>query len=124
MNYSRQREAMLKLLRNSNDHPTANEIYERMRRDHPRISLGTVYRNLALLTDNGIIKRIDTDDEGVHYDGYTAPHYHFVCSRCGSMCDVHIPQINVDNAVEAECGGEVRGHSLIFYGICKECKNL
>lgn len=124
MNYSKQREAMLNILRNSSSHPTANEIYEMMRRNDPKISLGTVYRNLALLTENGIIKRIDTEDDSAHYDGYTAPHYHFVCDSCGSVCDLQIPPIDIDGAVEAECGGEVSGHSLIFYGICKECKNL
>lgn len=124
MNYSKQRESLLNYLRSTKTHPTANEIYIELRKDDSRISLGTVYRNLALLTENGMIKRVDTDHDTAHYDGEVTPHYHFVCNRCGKVFDLSIRQLNLDKEVEENIGCNVSGHSLIFNGICKECKCL
>ena len=74
MGYSRQREMLLYVLRQTKSHPTADDIYNELRKRDPKISLGTVYRNLALLTRNGSILRIDTEHDSVHYDGLTHPH--------------------------------------------------
>lgn len=122
MNYSKQRQAMLDILHNTRSHPTANDIYLKMRESDPKISLGTVYRNLSLLTENGIIQRIDTEHDSVHYDGFTHPHYHFVCNKCRQVMDIEIAQINVDKEVETKYECSVSGHSLIFYGVCKNCQ--
>lgn len=122
MGYSKQREMMLSVLRSTNSHPTANDIYEEMCKRDPKISLGTVYRNLALLTKSGVILRIDTEHDSVHYDGFTHRHYHFVCNDCGEVTDLSINPINIDSEVEKEIGGDVVGHNLVFYGKCKKCK--
>lgn len=124
MNYSKQRETMLKILRETRTHPTANDIYVEMRRIDPKISLGTVYRNLALLTKNGEIMRIDTDQDSVHYDGFMAPHYHHVCNQCGRITDLDIPQFEPDEEIEKKYGCSVTGHAVVFYGICSKCNML
>lgn len=122
MGYSRQREMLLSVLKDTRSHPTANDIYEEMRKRDPKISLGTVYRNLALLTENGVILRIDTEHDSVHYDGFTHPHYHFVCNGCGEVSDLSVNPLDINEAVENETGGSVAGHTLVFYGKCKKCK--
>lgn len=122
MNYSKQREAMMRILRNTRSHPTAQEIYNEMRKSDPKISLGTVYRNLALLTKTGSVLRIDTNHESVHYDAHTEPHYHFICNECGKVFDLDIKPLDLDGVVEDEFDCTVTGHSLIFYGICGDCK--
>lgn len=123
MNYSKQRESMLRILRSTESHPTANEIYTEMRKTDSKISLGTVYRNLSLLCENGIILRIDTDHDSVHYDGKTEPHSHFVCSDCKRVFDLLIDTGDLDKRVEDEKNFIVTGHSLVFYGKCNNCKN-
>ena len=121
MGYSRQREMMLSVLRETQSHPTATEIYKELRKRDPKISLGTVYRNLALLSENGTILRIDSDHDSVHYDGSTHLHYHFICSKCGAVSDLSVTPINIDALVEEETGGNVTGHTMVFYGKCKKC---
>ena len=115
MGYSRQREMLLSVLKDTKSHPTANAIYEEMRKRDPKISL-------ALLTESGIILRIDTEHDSVHYDGFTHPHYHFVCNGCGEVSDLSINPIGIEAEVEKETGGSVAGHTLVFYGKCKKCK--
>lgn len=122
MNYSKQRETMLSLLQTMKSHPTANEIYLEMRKTEPKISLGTVYRNLNLLSKNGSIARIDSHHDSVRFDGDTSRHYHFVCNLCGKVVDLMMDQIDLADEVKEACGGEVNDHSLIFYGLCKDCK--
>lgn len=124
MNYSKQREALLGYLRSTKSHPTAGDIYAEMRKSDPKISLGTVYRNLSLLLANGTIKRVDTDHDSVHYDGDISPHYHFVCDKCGTVFDTSVNQLDLDKEVEKQLGCDITGHSLIFHGICKNCKGL
>ena len=118
MGFSRQRESLLSVLRSTKSHPTANEIYEMMRKENPKISLGTVYRNLALLSEQGVILRIDTEHDSVHQ------HYHFVCNKCGKVEDLLIEPLNITGEVEKETGCTVSGHMLVFYGECRKCKNL
>lgn len=122
MNYSKQRETMLNILRSTTSHPTANDIYVEMRKNDPKISLGTVYRNLAMLTENGIILRLDTEHNSVHYDGCVKPHYHFVCNDCGKVIDLDIEPIDFDKQIREKHGCNVSSHMLIFYGTCSGCK--
>lgn len=122
MNYSKQRETMLNILRSTKSHPTANEIYVEMRKNNPKISLGTVYRNLAMLTEMGIILRLDTEHDSVHYDGCVAPHYHFVCNDCKRVVDLDIEPIDLNKQINEKYGCNVSSHTLIFYGTCSKCK--
>ena len=81
--YSRQRESIVNFLASRTDHPTAETIYQNIKKEFPNISLGTVYRNLSLLEEIGEIIKISTGVGPDHYDYNTAPHYHFICRGCG-----------------------------------------
>lgn len=121
---SRQRAALLEELRSRKDHPSAEMLYDALKKEHPHMSLGTVYRNLALLTGLGEIKKIPCGDGSERYDGFTGPHDHFVCRICGRVMDVDAQPADTAPGYAAVLSGigEVESHSLIFYGICRECK--
>jgi Fur family peroxide stress response transcriptional regulator len=122
LKYSRQREAVSECLRNRYDHPTADILYQSLRKEFPHISLGTVYRNLNLLSGMGEIRKIECGDGIERYDYNTRDHYHFVCKGCGKVKDLPIEPITGlnDKAVDEDIG-IVESHSLIFYGYCREC---
>lgn len=124
MKYSKQREALLTLLKSTHSHPSADWLYAELKKEFPNISLGTVYRNLALLTKNGTVVKITTSSQKEHFDGFTHKHYHFVCKSCERIYDVELNNADtLDRAVEKELNAEVDSHSLVFYGVCSNCKN-
>ena len=82
MRYSKQRELVLQKVEQLCDHPTAEEIFDLAAKECPGLSLGTVYRNLSLLSDMGLITTLETLDKSIHYDGNTDSHSHFICERC------------------------------------------
>ena len=88
MNYSRQREAIVNVLKSTTSHPSAAWIYDRVRIQIPNISLGTVYRNLAALEKEGIIVKVPVGDNREHFDGDTTPHSHFYCKSCEAISDI------------------------------------
>ena len=120
--HSKQREALIELLKSTKTHPTASWLYEQLKEDFPNISLGTVYRNLKMLSDNGTILKLDIGSGTEHYDGFTHSHYHFVCNECGSVSDIETTFESLNSMAEKETGCAVMNHSLIFYGNCKQCK--
>ncbi len=121
--YSRQREALLDNLSHRYDHPTADMLYESIRAKYPHISLGTVYRNLNLLSEQGRLLKLSCGDGTVHYDYNTSPHYHFYCKSCGRMLDISMSYLeDIDSMVDPEVG-RADSHSLIFYGCCKKCSD-
>ena len=83
LKYSRQRESIKEFLTGRTDHPTADFVYENMKQIYPNISLGTVYRNLSLLADLGEIQKLSSFGGADRFDARTAPHCHFMCTRCG-----------------------------------------
>ncbi len=89
--YSRQREEILRVVQTTDTHPTADWVYEQVRKTLPHISLGTVYRNLNLLADEGLIQRVILDDGIVRFDGNTNDHHHFICTKTGKIYDVMLP---------------------------------
>jgi len=122
MRYSKQREAILNYLQSTTDHPTAETIYEKIRRNIPGISLGTVYRNLAFLADSGKIIKIRTRDETLRFDARTREHYHWQCRVCGKVGDLAIivdPRLNAE--AEQQSGVAIERHDLCFIGVCKDC---
>ena len=123
--HSKQREALLDLLRSTTSHPSADWLYTQLRCSFPNISLGTVYRNLKLLSDNGTIIRLEAGTGTEHYDGQINNHYHFICHTCGEISDVDMDCLPVleDNAAK-KTGAQIDRHSLVFYGQCKKCKNI
>lgn len=122
LKYSRQRESIKEFLSSSCEHPTADVVYLNVKHEFPNISLGTVYRNLNLLTDLGDAIKITTPNGGVHFDGRTAPHYHFYCTKCGSVLDLDLDELKFVNEAAAEnFDGVIENHSMLFYGTCKNC---
>lgn len=120
--YSRQREEIKAYLASRKDHPTADDVYMAIRRQIPNISLGTVYRNLTMLVDTGEITRLRVGDGVDHFDYDTSPHYHFVCTECGSVIDLDMQ--NIDSVLQlagAGFDGKIAGHVTYFYGICGSC---
>lgn len=122
LKYSRQRESIKKFLMTRTDHPTAETIYENLRREYPKISLGTVYRNLSLLTDIGEIRTISTGAGPDRFDGNTKPHYHFICKRCGRVIDLKMQGLeHINLLAQHEFSGCIEEHTVFFYGCCEKC---
>lgn len=122
LKYSRQREVIKESLINREDHPTADMIYMDVRETFPNISLGTVYRNLQLLTDLGEIQKLNVGDGVDHFDAKTFPHYHFICTECGSVIDLQMKNIDtIKDIAGVNFDGQIAGHITYFYGICGNC---
>ena len=122
LKYSRQREAVLVYLRSTKSHPTAEQVYQKIREEFPKISLGTVYRNLNLLADCGEILRLNCGDGVEHFDATTTPHNHFICRRCRQVIDLEADwDFELDTKMVEEFPGKIEGHEIYFYGICKKC---
>jgi Fe2+/Zn2+ uptake regulation proteins len=122
LKYSRQRESIKSCLAGRTDHPTADMIYTDMRELFPCISLGTVYRNLNLLSELGEIQKLTCGDGKDRFDWNTAPHYHFVCRRCGAVTDLPlIPLAELQAQAEKVSGGSIDSHTVYFYGSCARC---
>ena len=119
--YSRQRELIYEALRQTEQHPTAEMIYQWLKPANPSLSLGTVYRNLNLLADEGEIRRMAFPVE--RYDAKTMPHPHFCCDQCGAVYDLHLPyDAELDRQALLASGHDVTGHEVVFHGICTKCK--
>lgn len=117
--YSKQRELIYDSLIRRCDHPSAEMIYHSLKSDHPSLSLGTVYRNLNLLVEEG--RAIAIPFAVNRYDGTTNDHPHFYCTACESLYDITLDvDRNLDSAVEG-LGHKVEQHQLIFKGICSNC---
>ena len=122
LKYSRQRESIKRFLMTRTDHPTAETVYENLRKEYPKISLGTVYRNLSLLTEIGEIQTISTGVGPDRFDGNVEPHYHFICKRCGKVIDLKMQGIeHINLLAQHEFSGSIEGHTVFFYGRCEEC---
>ena len=120
--YSRQREGILRNLQSRRDHPTADMIYDSVRKEYPNISLGTVYRNLTLLSELGEIQRLRLGDGTDHFDADTSPHNHFICNHCKAVIDLEMESIDsIDKVAAAGFQGEIEGHVTYFYGSCPAC---
>lgn len=122
MNYSRQRESIKEYLVSTKEHPTAEVIYQQVRKTYPKISLGTVYRNLTLLVELGEVKKISTGDGTDHYDADTSAHSHYYCKCCHRLMDLDVtPSVEQILAASSAGVGTIESASLLFTGICKDC---
>ena len=120
--HSKQRDSKLEFLRGRYDHPTAETIYENVREKFPKISLGTVYRNLALLTELGEIQTLTVENGPDRFDGNAAPHYHFICKNCNAVIDLDMPDMShIDILAGVGFDGVIESHVAYFYGKCGEC---
>ena len=121
---SRQREEILGFLRSTDSHPTAQQIYEAILKDFPSLSLGTVYRNLGILEDQGHIRKLQYGSTFDRYDADTGSHYHFICKRCGGVYDIELDtKLGLEELASRKSGHRhlIEEHSVDFYGICQHC---
>ena len=122
----RKRDAILNCVRATTSHPSAEWVYENVRIQMPDISLATVYRNLSLFKEQGLIRSLGTVNGVERFDGNTEPHVHFICTQCGGVQD--LPEISVpeelNSAVARSSGGRVDSCQLSFTGICGECRKM
>ena len=122
LKYSRQRELIKANLMHRTDHPTADMVYADIREESPNISLGTVYRNLALLSKLGQINKLTSRDGADRYDWNTRPHNHFVCKVCGCVMDLEGHQIeDLKQQADQMFEGRIEDCSVTFYGVCADC---
>jgi len=120
---SRQRIRILELLRSTTEHPTADWLYTRLKKEFPRLSLGTVYRNLSILNDQGLIKKIHYGSTFDRFEANITPHHHLICEECGAIIDFIMP--NYDEIIDSAgklTDFTVRSHKIEFFGICTNCK--
>lgn len=121
---SRQRERIYHVLRRTREHPTAEWIFERVREEMPKISLGTVYRNLHVLAKQGKVLELDFGEGTKRYDAFISPHYHFVCEKCGTVKDLEVPALDdVNDRIQELVPEQIHSHKLDFYGTCATCQS-
>ena len=121
---SAQRTLIMNIMEGNKTHPTADEIYDQARKADPHISRGTVYRNLNLLVENGILLRVSVHDAADHFDSTLKEHFHFHCRRCHKVLDVPDFCPSEVMAVESkmeEAGFKSLSHTIVFEGFCPDC---
>ena len=117
--YSQQREAIYRSVLEGEDHPSAEMVYSRLKPSMPKLSLGTVYRNLHQMAEEGRMTEIM--GPMIRFDAVTAPHAHFCCRECGGVFAVDLPYDHgLDHLAEMD-GRIVQSHDLTFHGICPAC---
>lgn len=116
-----QRATVLAALRETKEHPTAAELYAAVRERLPRISLGTVYRNLEVLRADGLIRKIEYGAADARYDACLDPHDHVRCHRCGAVRDVEMPARPAVPLPAAAAGFAIEGYRLEYFGVCPAC---
>lgn len=125
MNKTKQRQLIMDLVQQSYDHPTADDVFRVVRQTIPNISLGTVYRNLGVLTDTGAIRKISVPAQADHFDRNTQWHDHMVCVDCGRMFDVNVCSTpTLIEQLAAQSGMRVLGYSLVAQCLCAACAGV
>ena len=121
---TRQRRVILEELRKADSHLTADEVYQMVRRRLPRISLGTVYRNLEVLSESGVIRKLELGGSQRLFDGKAGGHYHVRCIRCGRVDDVSGDLSPIISDILRDVSDyEIIGHRLLLTGLCPGCKS-
>lgn len=119
---TKQRTALLDLLRSTKSHPTAAWLYERLRANYPAMSQGTVYRNLSVLAKQGQVLVLRSGSTFDRFDADTSQHYHIVCERCGRVDDLPLgAEASRDTEAERVSGYRVTGHRIDYFGVCPDC---
>ena len=122
LKHSKQRDMIKDFLMSRKDHPTADIVYMNVRQQPPKISLGSVYRNLTLLADLGEIQRLRLGDGVDHFDADISEHYHFICNDCGGVIDLEMDSISsITDIAQKNFDGCIAGHVTHFYGSCNSC---
>ena len=120
---TKQRTRILELLRLTGIHPTADWLYEHLKSEFPHLSLGTVYRNLSILVEQGLVKKIHFGSTFDRFEANTQPHYHLICESCGKILDFEMPIYDDLNSQAKQLTNfTIHHHKLEFFGICEACK--
>lgn len=124
-NYSRKREAVLRAVRSTTTHPTAEWVYQTLKPEYPDLSLGTVYRNLAQFKEDGVIMSVGIVNGQERFDGNVQPHTHFVCSQCGAVLDIpdDRPEPGRIERIAQHHHIRVDSADIMLRGVCSECLN-
>ena len=121
--HSKQRDRIIEILKQTKTHPTATWIYNELKDEFAGLSLGTVYRNLNILIEQGLVKKIDFGSTFDRFEAHIQPHYHFICENCNAIIDLDVP---VDDALNTKIAGATgltpSSHRIEFFGICNDCK--
>ena len=123
-NFSRKREAILQTICGTKTHPSAEWVYNDLKEEYPNLSLGTVYRNMGMFKEMGLIQSVGHVNGQERFDGNVKPHPHFICSECSAVEDIDDIDYNqqADLQIEKSHGHEVFHHKIYFYGVCNKCK--
>ena len=123
--HSRKRDAILDCVRSTTTHPAAEWVYSHLKDEFPDLSLATVYRNLAMFKDEGLVESLGTVGGIERFDGNTAPHDHFICTACNAVIDFEAPALPdaLLEQVQSQLGAKLSGYRLHYYGLCRACKN-
>ncbi|MBW7454185.1 Fur family transcriptional regulator [Paenibacillus sepulcri] len=117
-----QRHAILSFLMASITHPTADEIYKSLSPAYPSMSVATIYNNLRLFVDAGLVRELTYGDDSSRFDADLSEHYHAICRSCGKIVDFDYPPLTeVEEAASRETGFRVEGHRMEIYGQCADC---
>ena len=124
-NNSRKRSAIYETLCRTKEHPTAEMLCSMVRSEIPELSLATVYRNLSLLEEDGLVRIIGNVNGQARYDARTDLHPHFVCRVCGHVQDLELPDPSAElySEISSRYGALPEAHSLNFYGLCADCRS-
>ncbi len=124
MNRSKQRDIILEVVSNSCEHPSADMVYQEVKKQIPNISLGTVYRNLNLLVELKKIRKISMPNGSDRFDKTLLKHYHFYCDKCKKVFDIDSSNFkDLNKIVEKKYHNTVYYHDIVFIGECSNCIN-
>ena len=118
---TKQRQLILEAVRATNSHPTADELFQMIRRKLPTTSLATVYRNLNFLSEIGEIRKLAMPGMPDRFDWRMDPHDHMVCDTCGQVVDFVLPH-DLGQEIASACGAQVDGYTLVAHGTCAHCR--
>ncbi|MEK3806029.1 peroxide-responsive transcriptional repressor PerR [Bacillus sp. FSL H8-0547] len=119
-----QRHAILEYLIQSMTHPTADDIYKSLESKFPNMSVATVYNNLRVFREVGLVKELTYGDASSRFDFVTTEHYHVICEKCGKIVDFHYPGLDeVEHLASHVTGFKVSHHRMEIYGVCGTCEN-
>ena len=131
MNYSKQRDLILKIVKENRIHPTVEWVHGEAKKKMPHIGMATVYRNLNILVDNGLIERISIPGEPVRFDGFTGEHFHMKCIKCGKLIDLSsedpesLNQLKTDiNSIFGINAGDIKLCTMLLEGTCNKCQSI